>query len=60
MQQLFVSTVNSLLGNHKVSDLIALVYGEVPMDMYSALHNLENQMISVMKIVLDVKNLIAS
>ena len=36
---LLTSTVNSLLGYHKVYDFITLVGGEVPMDRYSTLQN---------------------
>ena len=57
---ILTSTVNSLLGSHNVFDLITLVDGEVPMDKYSALQNLEKQIIIVTKSVFDIKNLIAS
>ena len=52
------STVNYFFGSHNISDLITLVDGEVPVYTYYALHNFEKQMISVMKRVFDVKNLI--
>ena len=55
---ILTSTVKFLLGSHNVFDLITLVDGEVPMDTYSALQNYEKQMISVIKSVFDVKNLI--
>ena len=53
--KLLSSTVNLLSGAHIVSDLIALMDGEVPMDTYYALQDAEKKVVEVMVSVFDVK-----
>ena len=57
---LLTSSVAYLSGGHIVSYLITLVENEVPMDTYSALQDLEKQIMKVMKIAFIVDNLSAS
>ena len=45
---LLTYSVGSISGDHIVSDLIALVDNEVPVDTYSALKDAEKQMTKVM------------